>query len=48
MSHKTATETYSMLTDIYSETALSHPDIFELYKRKLGGLADKQNDPKYG
>jgi len=37
-----------MLTDIYSDTALSHADIFKLHKRKLGGLGDQQNDPKYG
>jgi hypothetical protein len=37
-----------MLTDIYNDTALSHADIFELHKRKLGGLGDRQNDPKYG
>ena len=37
-----------MLTDIYSDTALSQANIFELHKRKLGGWGERQNDPKYG
>ena len=45
---KTATETLSLLRDVYGDETMSRARVFEWHKRFASGRDDVEDDPKYG